>query len=51
MKTAQSILSAAVIILTSPIWLSVGYVKLGLFVLKGIEEGIGLAQNNINSGE
>jgi hypothetical protein len=51
MKTFQSILSVVVIFVTCPVWLSVGYIKLGLFVFKAIEEGIGLAQNNINSGE
>ena len=39
MKTAISILATVVIIITVPVWVTVGYVKLGLKVLKHLEDG------------
>jgi hypothetical protein len=40
MKTFQSILSVLVIFVTSPIWITKGYIALGNKVYQSIKEGI-----------
>lgn len=39
-KKLIATLATVVIIVTIPVWVSVGYVKLGMKVLKAIEDGL-----------